>query len=137
MLIVRYLQAQESVRELAALVKPRKKFQERLRGSDNEALSVMLRDSDELSSVTADIEADGKGIPILLKQYLKLGGKVLGFNLDPLFADALDGLMLLDLTQTSRTTLQKYLGREGLKHFLSYHQERFAKTQEKAPVQNA
>jgi hypothetical protein len=82
----------------------------------------MLRDSDELSAITSDIEPDGKGIPVLLKQYLKLGGKVLGFNLDPHFSDALDGLMLVDLRNTEHVILQKYLGKDGLKRFLDYHQ---------------
>jgi putative hemolysin len=121
-LIVRYLQAQESVRDLAHLVKPRRRFQTRAFGSDNEAISLMLRNKDELSSVTSDIELDGKGIPILLKQYLKLGGKLLAFNVDPLFSNALDGLILVDLRQTAPAILNRYMGPAGARQFLSYHQ---------------
>jgi putative hemolysin len=120
-LIVRYLQAQASIQELAGLVKPRRKFHT-LRGNDNEAVSMMLRDSEELSAITADIEADGKGIPVLLKQYLKLGGKLLSFNIDPVFSNALDGLILVDLRQTPPAILQRYMGRDGVKQFLGYHQ---------------
>ena len=122
-LIVQYLQCQETVRDFADLVKPRRRFRAFRRGADNEMISRMLRDSDELSDVTADIEADGKGIPVLLKQYLKLGGKLLGFNVDPHFAQSLDGLILVDLRNTAPTTLHRYLGREGLHRFLSYHQK--------------
>ncbi len=86
-------------------------------------ISRVLRDTEELSAVTSDIEADGKGIPVLLKQYLKLGGKVLGFNLDPQFSHALDGLILVDLRNTEGTILQRYLGREGAKQFMSYHRD--------------
>jgi putative hemolysin len=121
-LIVRYLQAQESVRDLAALVKPRRRFQTRTFGSDNEAISLMLRNTDELSSVTADIEPDGKGIPILLKQYLKLGGKLLAFNVDPIFSNALDGLILVDLRHTAPAILNRYMGPASARQFLSYHQ---------------
>jgi hypothetical protein len=91
-------------------------------------ISLMLRDTDELSAVTADIEADGKGIPILLKQYLKLGGKLLGFNVDPGFGDALDGLIFVDLRQTAPAVLQRYLGKDGLKQFLGYHQSTLPQT---------
>ena len=93
----------------------------RLRGVDNDAIRLMLRDSDELSSMTADIEADGKGIPVLLKQYLKLGGRLLAFNVDPVFSDALDGLILVDLRQTAPAVLNRYMGREGTRQFLGYH----------------
>jgi putative hemolysin len=121
-LIVRYLQAQESVRDLASLVRPRRRFQTRALGSDNEAISLMLRNTDELSSVTSDIEPDGKGIPILLKQYLKLGGKLLAFNVDPIFSNALDGLILVDLRQTPPAILNRYMSPAGARQFLSYHQ---------------
>jgi putative hemolysin len=127
-LIVRYLVAQESIRDLARMVKPRRKFRSVARGHDNEMISLMLRDTDELSAVTADIEADGKGIPILLKQYLKLGGKLLGFNVDPGFGDALDGLIFVDLRQTAPAVLQRYLGKDGLKQFLGYHQSTLPQT---------
>ena len=40
-----------------------------------------LRDLDELSEPITDVEADGKGLPILLRQYAKIGGKLLGFML--------------------------------------------------------
>jgi putative hemolysin len=121
-LIVRYLQAQESVRDLVGLVRPRRRFPTHSRGTDNEAISLMLRNTDELSAVTADIEPDGKGIPILLKQYLKLGGKLLAFNVDPLFSNALDGLILVDLRQTPIAILNRYMGRDGARQFLRYHQ---------------
>lgn len=120
-LIVRYLQAHQSSPEMGALLRARKPFRVRQRGDDNEAISLMLRDIDELSSVTADIEHDGKGIPILLKQYLKLGGKLLGFNLDAKFSNALDGLILVDLRQTPGPILQRYLGKQATAEFTAFH----------------
>ena len=120
-LIVRYLEAQESSPELATMVRPRKPFRIGRRGSDNESISLMLRDIEELSAITADIEPDGKGVPILLKQYLKLGGKLLGFNVDPKFSNALDGLIMVDLRQTPVPILQRYLGKEAAAGFLKFH----------------
>ncbi len=45
-------------------------------------------------------------IPVLLKRYLSLGARIIGFNSDPKFNDALDGLMLLDLTQLPEKTVE-------------------------------
>jgi hypothetical protein len=67
------------------------------------------------------MEADGKGLPILLKQYVKLGGKLLGFNVDPDFSEALDGLVLVDLRDTDPAVLQRYMKSEGVAAFRKYH----------------
>lgn len=121
-LIVRYLEANQFSPDLAGLVRPRKPFQAKHRGtSDNESISLMLRSVEELSALTADIEPDGKGIPVLLKQYLRLGGKLLGFNIDPKFSNALDGLIMVDLRQTPAAVLQRYLGKEAAAKFAAFH----------------
>ena len=43
---------------------------------------------------------------MLLRQYLKLGGRVLGFNIDPDFNDTLDCLLLVDLRRTGPRLLK-------------------------------
>ena len=57
----------------------------------------------------AGLEPDGKGAPVLLRQYLRLGGRVLGFNIDPEFANSLDCLILVDLRKTEPRVLRKYM----------------------------
>ena len=44
-------------------------------------------------------------MPILLKRYLKLNGRIIGFNLDPKFNNALDGLLVLDLYDVPMETI--------------------------------
>jgi hypothetical protein len=75
---------------------------------------------DQVAPLVADIEVRQKGIPVLLRHYLNLGGKLLTFNLDPQFSDVLDGLILIDLLQTDRKTLQRYMGCEGADAFFTY-----------------
>jgi putative hemolysin len=77
-------------------------------------------DIDDLSDVVSDIEPAQAGVPVLLRQYLKLGGKLLGFNLDPNFSDALDGLILVDLTETEPKLLARYLGKAEAERFLAF-----------------
>ena len=75
----------------------------------------------ELSEPITDVESDGKGLPILLKQYAKIGGKLLGFNVDRKFSDVLDGLVLVDLRQTHPAVLERYMGKAAAAQFRRMH----------------
>jgi putative hemolysin len=44
--------------------------------------------------------------PVLMKQYIRQNARFLGFNLDPDFNDALDGLMILDVADVPRQTIE-------------------------------
>jgi hypothetical protein len=50
---------------------------------------------------------------VLLRQYLKLNARLLGFSVDPAFANVLDGLVLVDLLGVRPALLQRYLGRDA------------------------
>ena len=113
---------QDELAGLAGLVTPRRPFRPgRLRNWDCRAACKALRDLDELSQPIADVELDGKGLPILLRQYAKVGGKFLGFNVDRKFSDVLDGLVLVDLRETEPTVLERYMGREAVAEFRRHH----------------
>jgi hypothetical protein len=45
-------------------------------------------------------------MPVLLKKYLKQNAKIIGFNIDPKFNDALDGLIVLDLFEVPYNTIE-------------------------------
>jgi len=123
-LMYQFFQAQFATHPLAAMVQPRRPFRSaRLKHWDISAFNRLVRDPEELSGSISEFEFDGKGIPILLKQYLKMGGEVLAFNVDGRFSDTLDGLIVVDLRNTDRKALQKYLGSEGATRFIEYHRE--------------
>jgi putative hemolysin len=77
---------------------------------------------EHLSSVVSDAESDGKGLPVLVSEYLKLGGRFLGFNVDPDFCGVTDGLVVVDLLDTDRRLLKFYMGQEQEAAFLRYHE---------------
>jgi putative hemolysin len=79
---------------------------------------------DHAHRLVAQAEADGKGVPILLRHYLKLNARLLGFNVDPAFGDALDALMMVDLTTVDPAILRRYLGREEAARFLAWHRRK-------------
>ena len=78
-----------------------------------------------ISTAVADLEAGGPGLPILLRQYLKLGGHLLAFNVDPKFSSALDGLIIVDLTQTEPRLLERYLGKAEAAQFLKFQKGKY------------
>jgi hypothetical protein len=83
-----------------------------------------LGDIETLSTIVAELEPDGKGAPVLLRQYLKLGGRMLGFNVDPDFGNALDCLVLIDLRKTNPRVLRKYMSDAGWERFAQAHRRR-------------
>jgi putative hemolysin len=68
-----------------------------------------------------ELEHGERSLPALLKQYLKLGGRVLGFARDPDFRDSLDALILVDLSAAPPEALTRYMRDEGFRAFLEYH----------------
>jgi putative hemolysin len=121
-MICRFFEARMHEDELAGLVEPRRPFRPNpLRRWDCRGMCHVLRDLDELSRPIADVEADGKGLPILLRQYAKIGGKLLGFNVDRKFSNALDGLVVVDLRETDSAVLERYMGREAAGKFRQAH----------------
>jgi putative hemolysin len=88
---------------------------------DMHFVTTCFRDLDDFAALIEDLEEDGKSVPILLRHYCKLGGRFLGFNLDPDFNNTLDGLVLLDLRQTDPVTLSRYMGREAYQSFRRHH----------------
>lgn len=65
-----------------------------------------LSDLDALEDLIETIEPNHITLPVLLKQYIRQNARFIGFNLDPNFNDALDGLMLLDLMHVRKETIE-------------------------------
>lgn len=121
-IIYRFFEARMQEDELAGLVEPRRPFRPAgLRPWDCRSMCHALRDLDELSQPITDVESDGKGLPILLRQYAKIGGRLVGFNVDRKFSNVLDGLVVVDLRQTDAAVLERYMGRESAARFRQLH----------------
>lgn len=113
--------------ELKALVRPvtpPRMKPVRLQGAGRIAGEHFCHDMEEVCSVIGEIEFGVSCIPILLKHYLNLGGRLLSFNIDKKFGDSMDGLILVDLLQSDPRTLQRYFGKVGLDHFYSFHRDK-------------
>jgi len=121
-LILSYLQHNRSADDLAPLVRgknpPRAMS---LRDADVEVLQRCAFDLEHVSGLVSDLEPDAKSVPVLLKHYLKLNGRLIAFNVDEGFGGCLDGLIVVDLTKTDPKLLAAYMGEDGAKAFLDYH----------------
>jgi len=97
-LIVEFIKRNYYDEDIAQHIKPRKKFRiPDNRKIDSGLLLTSLEKSvTKLDAFIKDIEF-GFGAPVLLKKYLKLNAKIVGFNVDPQFNDALDGLVVVDI----------------------------------------
>ncbi len=105
----------------ARYVKPRHRPKRGKTTWDPKVFNRMINSPEEVSNLIAEIERDRKGVPILLKQYLKLGGKLLSFNVDPDFSDVLDGLIWVDLLGIDQRIVLRFLGRRDAQAFLAHH----------------
>lgn len=63
----------------------------------------------------------GKALPVLLRHYLSLNGKMACFNVHSGFNDSLEGLIIVDARKTDRKTLTRFLGAPGYDYFMSFH----------------
>ena len=121
-ILVRFLYATSYRRDLADLVVPRNPpVFLRHRGALAPIAGSIVRSLADVSTLLAEIESDRKGVPVLLRQYLKLNARLLGFNIDPSFGSVIDGLMLVDLTDVDRAILARYMGAEPAAAFLRHH----------------
>ncbi|HWO09501.1 MAG TPA: GNAT family N-acyltransferase, partial [Polyangiaceae bacterium] len=73
-----------------------------------------------LSRRISQLEPDQKGLPVLVKEYIKLGGQFLGFSVDPDFQDAMDGFVVVSLDRTNPKLLALYMGNENYERFRAW-----------------
>ena len=125
-LIVQFVSRHGFRTDLAPLAIPRHPFRSRLtKGFEFSTMSQCLQDLDGLAGPISDI-GDGSGVPVLLRQYFKLGGKVAGFNVDRSFSNALDGLLIVDLRETDPRMLDRYMGADVAGEFRKQIREPFS-----------
>jgi putative hemolysin len=92
--------------ELARLVKPRNEHTVKIKNADPEILLEKSEsDINKIDKFISEIEPQHFRVPVLLKKYIMQNAKIIGFNIDPKFNDALDGLMILDLEDAPKNTI--------------------------------
>lgn len=96
-LLIDYIKANHWNAELAKYVVPRQGIGALGRPAVDPELIKGIVSAEEIDKLIRDVEPSGQGMPVMMKKYLQLGGRVMGFNIDPLFNDTLDAMLVLDL----------------------------------------
>lgn len=118
-LIMRFMERHAFRHDMAGMAVPRRPPKVRRLGRIDFSLpESAFSELDDVADLVRDVES-GRSIPVLLRQYLKLGGKILGFNVDPDFGNCLDGLILVDLLRSDPKVLGRFMGADGVTRFLA------------------
>lgn len=121
-LIVQFLRQNNPDKELSRSVQPRTPCRfGRIKALAAGSFHSMFRDIDDVSLLISEIEKDGKGVPILLRHYLRLNASLLCFNLDSKFSNVVDGLVWVDLTKTDCRLMQRFMGNKGFQIFAQHN----------------
>lgn len=106
-LIVDFIYRNHFDYEMAHMVRPRKKFKVDYSKIDADILTTNSSSLKNLDALITEIETTNIKIPVLLRQYIALNAKIICFNIDPKFADCLDGFLILDLEDVPKDMLEK------------------------------
>ncbi|MDB5109616.1 MAG: hemolysin [Mucilaginibacter sp.] len=106
-LIVDYINRNHFDHEMAQYVKPRKKFRVDFARIDTDLLMAGEDSFKSLDSLISEVETRNMKVPVLLRQYIALNARIICFNIDPKFADCLDGFLVLDLEKVPHDILEK------------------------------
>ena len=97
-LMVKYIMKYHWDKKLAKEIQPKMAFKSKFDDIDyNVLVDCSNNQLKLLDNIIEDIDPYHNKVPVLLKKYFAQNAKVIGFNVDPLFNDALDGFMLTDI----------------------------------------
>lgn len=92
---------------VAQYVHPKKEFKVKLNDADKDfVFDATAADLNKFDRIIDEIEPGALRLPVLLKKYIKQNCKLIGFNVDPLFNDAVDGLMYIKISDLPDSTVR-------------------------------
>ncbi len=106
-LIIRFIMQNHLNWKMAQFVQPRNRYKFK---SDNPEINILMEnmehDINRLDKTIGGLDELNSGLPVLLKKYIKLNAKIIGFNVDPKFNNSLDGLIVLDVNDVPKATIE-------------------------------
>lgn len=95
---------------IAQYVRPKNEFKIKLKDADKEFFfDEAESDLNKLDKLIDELEPNLLRIPVLIKKYIKQNAKLIGFNVDPKFNDAIDGLMYIRISDLPESTVKPVL----------------------------
>ncbi|WP_136482122.1 GNAT family N-acyltransferase [Cognatitamlana onchidii] len=92
---------------IAQYVHPKKEFKVKLKDADKDfVFDETEADLNKFDKIIDEIEPGALRLPVLLKKYIKQNAKLVAFNVDPLFNNAVDGLMYIKIADLPESTVR-------------------------------
>ncbi|SIT06570.1 Putative hemolysin [Zobellia uliginosa] len=92
---------------VAQYVRPKKEFKVKLKDADKEfVFDETQADLNKFDKLIDEVEPGSLRLPVLIKKYIKQNAKVVAFNVDPLFNNAVDGLMYIKISDLPESTVK-------------------------------
>lgn len=121
-LIVDYMRREHGDPTLAHELQSRSPFQSTALGPIlKRDIRRMVKDVDDVSSLVSSLEPDGKGVPILIKHYIRMNAKLIEFGVWKDHSNAVVAFLMTDLVTADPKFLRRYMGEEGYRQFMAYH----------------
>ena len=94
----------------AQFVRPKKAFKVRLKEEDkNFVFDSAGSNLTKFDKIIDELEPGNLKIPVLLKKYIKQNARLIAFNVDPDFNNAIDGLMYIKISDLPEETVKPVL----------------------------
>lgn len=95
---------------VAQFIRPKKEFKVKLKDGDKDFIFDETKaDLNKFDRIIDEVEPGSMRLPVLIKKYIKQNAKVVAFNVDPLFNDAVDGLMYIKIADLPESTVRPVL----------------------------
>ena len=108
-LMIEFMRSNYFDAAVAQYVHPKNEFKVQLKERDREIfLNEVESDLNKLDKIIDDLEPHLR-LPVLIKKYIKQNAKVIAFNVDPSFNDAIDGLMYIRISDIPESTIKPVL----------------------------
>lgn len=108
-LIIEFMRSHYYDSAVAQFVHPKNDFKVHLKDRDRTAFfDEVESDLNKLDKIIDDLEPELR-LPVLIKKYIKQNAKVIAFNVDPNFNDAIDGLMYIRISDLPESTIKPVL----------------------------
>ncbi|AUC78936.1 glycerol acyltransferase [Nonlabens sp. MB-3u-79] len=95
---------------IAQYITPKKDFKVKLEDADKDFIfDESEADLNKFDKIIDELEPNELRLPVLIKKYVKQNAKVVAFNVDPLFNNAVDGLMYIRIADLPESTVKPVL----------------------------
>jgi putative hemolysin len=95
---------------IAQYIRPKKEYKVKLKDGDKDfVFDATKADMQKFDKIIDEIEPGVLRIPVLLKKYVKQNARLVAFNVDPKFNNAIDGLMYIKVADIPESTVKPVL----------------------------